>query len=552
MTTPPLYDVIIVGTGPAGVSAAFPLQAAGLKVLLIDADTGDSGSPGSSDALQPPVGGFQDLRFADTAQSDWLLGRDLHAIRSVDATSPKLRVPGLAHVFEGFAGANRIVTDNFAALGSLASGGLSNAWGCGVARFNDDDLAGFPLKSADLDASYAAVCARIGVSGAGDDALKAFYGLDAWAAPADSLEINGAALHARLPGAAAALNAMGARLGRARVAVLTGDQGPGPVADTGDRQACNACGLCLWGCRRKSLYSARFDLDRLKRLGTVDYQPGVVVDAVVGSPAAGGGIWAVAGYNRTGGGTFRATARRVILAAGTIATTRLVLQALDLRGQPRPLLSCPAFAFLVLQPRHLGRPAAGGVGFVQTAFTLEGVTDQGLAYGGLFPTTNLPAAEFVRYIPTSRATAISLWKSLSPATLVGNCFLPGALSAHTATLDGSGSLIVRGGSHPEVADAHGRLRKSLAKMFRHLGAMVVPGSVIAAAPGSDIHYAGTLPMRDRPGRGETTAYGEVEGLPGLFAMDGAALSGLPAKPHTLTIMANANRMATLLAARLKG
>jgi choline dehydrogenase-like flavoprotein len=527
-----LYDVVIVGTGPAGVSAAYPLAAAGLKILLVDAD--DSNSP----SLLPPDGNFLDLRFQDENQADWLLGRNLHAIRTVDATSPKMRVPGLAHVFNDFANANRIVADNFAVMGSLAAGGLSNAWGCGVARFSDEDLKGFPIGSADLDNAYAAVCRRIGVSGRGDDALKAFYGLDAWASPAESLEPNGAALHARYARKQTELANMGVHLGRARVAILN--------ERLDNRLACNACGLCLWGCRRDSLYSARYDLESLKRFDTVHYRSGIIVETL----ARQDGTWVVAGRQRNGTGSFTAAARSVALAAGTLATTRLVLQTLQLRNTPLRLLSCPAFAFLVLQPRHIGRAATGTVGFVQTAFVINGMTQHGPAYGGLFPTVNLPASEFVRYIPTSRATAISLWKTLSPATLVGNCFLPGSLSAHTVTLDTEGRLIVRGGNHTDVTIVHGQLRATLGRMFRKLGALVVPGSVVAAAPGSDIHYAATLPMRQDPKLGETSAAGEVMGLPGIFVVDGAALSDLPAKPHTLTIMANATRIAALLAAQL--
>ena len=39
---------------------------------------------------------------------------------------------------------------------------------------------------------------------------------------------------------------------------------------------------------------------------------------------------------------------------------------------------------------------------------------------------------------------------------------------------------------------------------------------------------------------------------GLYVVDGAALTRLPAKAHTLTIMANADRIARKLAQQLSG
>jgi choline dehydrogenase-like flavoprotein len=43
----------------------------------------------------------------------------------------------------------------------------------------------------------------------------------------------------------------------------------------------------------------------------------------------------------------------------------------------------------------------------------------------------------------------------------------------------------------------------------------------------------------------------VNGAPGLFVVDGAALPALPARHCTLTIMANADRIGRALAARLR-
>ena len=78
--------------------------------------------------------------------------------------------------------------------------------------------------------------------------------------------------------------------------------------------------------------------------------------------------------------------------------------------------------------------------------------------------------------------------------------------------------------------------------------MSPPGGVNRKLPGGDMHYAATVPMRESPRPGEANARGEVQGLPGVYVVDGAALTSLPPKPHTFTIMANADRIATLLSA----
>ena len=111
----------------------FPLVEAGLRVAMLDG--------GQRNQLLPPDGQFLDIRRLQPDQWDWMVGRDFHALRHVDAISPKLRVPTHAAVFEGFANANRIVSEDFVAVGSLAPGGLSNAWGCGVACLTDAECA---------------------------------------------------------------------------------------------------------------------------------------------------------------------------------------------------------------------------------------------------------------------------------------------------------------------------------------------------------------------------------------------------------------------------
>src|SRR5262249_757971 len=150
-------DVIVVGSGPAGVSAAFPLVDAGLRVLMVDG--GEMPSFGVPDAE------YLSVRAQDPRQWEWMLGRDFHALRGPTSLSAKFRVATLEYVFRGFGERNRIDVQGFAPFGSLAVGGLSNAWGAGVARFGDDDLTDFPFGGNALLPSFEAVARRIGISG---------------------------------------------------------------------------------------------------------------------------------------------------------------------------------------------------------------------------------------------------------------------------------------------------------------------------------------------------------------------------------------------------
>jgi len=75
-----------------------------------------------------------------------------------------------------------------------------------------------------------------------------------------------------------------------------------------------------------------------------------------------------------------------------------------------------------------------------------------------------------------------------------------------------------------------------------MGAVLMPMSFTVGKPGADIHYAGTLPMHAKPRVGQTDNLGEVVGLPGVHVIDAACLPTLTEKSHTLTIMANADRI----------
>lgn len=525
------YDAVIVGSGPAGVSVAFPLVQSGLRVLMVDG--------GHKEDVQPPKTDYLSARASDTSQHKWFIGDDFYALRQIGTVSPKLRVPTLGYVFEGFSEANKIVSDNYVTVGSLATGGMSNAWGCGVARLSDDEIAQFPFKAHEIEASYKTITARIGVSGRCDDDMSSYFGLDAWSQPPIQMDVLHSKLFDNYTQHREKMMRSGFKLGRSRVAVLSEDR-------TG-RKACDISGNCLWGCHRKSTYSALEDVQALKEHDNFELLQHYTVDEIKRSDDS----WNVIGKNGSAAPEFRTIkAKKIFLAAGTLATTRLVMQALNSK-QTVPLLSCPSAAFLLWMPSSFGRKIKPSFGLGQLSFAIK-LQDSIGAFGSTFSTSGLPVSEFVRHLPFHKRYGIDLMRGLLSSCLVGNIFLPGKFSSAKVRLKQNGELSITGGFDEKVPAIMLEAAKSLRKACWQMGAIMLPESFITGLPGGDIHYTGTLPMKKHPETGETGSFGEVVALDGVHVVDGSCLPTLSEKSHTLTIMANADRIGKTMAIQMIG
>lgn len=522
----PDFDVIIIGSGPAGVSAAFPLVESGLLVLMVDG--------GTKATMPPPNNAFLAIRASDNDQWKWMIGEEFHALRKIDAASPKLRVPGLRYVFEGYAELNQIVSHNFLSVGSLATGGLSNAWGCGVACLSRYEMSDFPVNFEHFRQSYESIAKRMGISGCHDDDMADYFGLDAWAQRPVQMDALHSHMYQRYSIHNAKLASMGFRLGRSRVAALSE-----PYAS---RMACDLSGNCLWGCHRRSLYSALNDLTSLCKYENFRHVSGFVVEQL----AQKEGYWSINGREGKHRDIRSISAHKLILAAGTLATTKLALGALKMQ-KPVRVLSNPTAAFLLWLPRFTGVARNNTFGLGQLSFNLK-LPDETSVFGSTFSTTGIPISEFARHLPTGRRYGIDLLRNLLSSCVVGNLFLSGAYSASEAKLQNDGSLVISGGYKQQVTHTMNRLMKNLRKAYWMSGAILLPGSFKIGSPGSDIHYAGSLPMRISPRAGETSSNGELHGLPGIHVVDGSCLPTLSEKSHTLTLMANADRIGRIVSA----
>lgn len=494
MTAAP--DVIVVGSGPAGVSAAWPLVLAGLRVLMLDASA-------PQDEAAPSRVPWK-LRF----------GTDFQGLELDSDVSPKLATPQAHAARRNYDARLALETRGFFAVGSLGRGGLSRIWGALAEPFSRAECAQFPFPVEELERSWAAVQRRIGVSGGAD------------ADPADLASPAARKLLARHRARAAR---EGFALQPARNAVLS--------EANGDREACNRCGECLYGCPRGAIYDSALELPSLRRFVNFSYAPDHFVLRL--GEEAGRPFVEV----ETSGARSRLSARKIVLAAGCIASTALALRRIGHVDRPVRLLSNPAAATAFLSPLLVGadRPReAFSLG--QLFFRLD--ASAGHAAGVIYGADALPADLFAARLPFSRPYALRVAQALAPALLVATCYAPGRHSRNDLTLriQGEGARISITGD--QTQESRAALRDALSALRRNLlalGAAPVPGSTNILPPGADVHYAGTLPMGGQ-GPAATTLFGELPDAPDVHIADGASLPDLPATHPTLTIMANADRI----------
>lgn len=499
-------DAIIIGSGPAGVSAAFPLLEAGYTVLMLDAS-----APPQPEAI--PHGDYLSMQHALEHAPEW----KLHASKG-EATSPKLRVPSAQHLFEGFTKKNAIEANNFLAVGTLATGGLSRIWGATVFVYNDDDLRDWPINYSDLDASYRVVMQRVGICGS-TEALP--VSLAPYMQPPMKLDHNHHYILERYRRKTAPPDFS---LWEANTAVLT--------EPLDDRLACNLSGLCLWRCARRSIWNASMDLEKLKQYKNFFYRSGAFVEKL--SAAAGG--WEC----RVRGADTIFSAKKIFMAAGALGSARIILATLGRYDAPVSFQTSQMIACMLWLPRRFGAAYENAFGMGQLGFKINGPR---MAYGNTYNAGLLPVSEYLNASGLPSWLGTPIFKTILSSCVVAHIAMDGSFSDHALWLGGDGKFHIKGGRASDTMAEADRLKRVFGKSMGALGAKMIPGSFRPAEIGADMRYASVFPMQQEPWDLQTHPDGQLAGHQGLYVVDASAFTALSGKAPTLTAMANADRIA---------
>jgi choline dehydrogenase-like flavoprotein len=242
----------------------------------------------------------------------------------------------------------------------------------------------------------------------------------------------------------------------------------------------------------------------------------------------------------------------VYVAAGVLSSTRMLLASL--RAYDRPLTLKDSQYFLLPLLRY--RPSPGVFG--ERLHTLS------QAFVELFdPEVSEKSVHLQVYTYNEmyrQAIENSLRRAYRPLRFAADAFLRrflllqgflhSDLSAEIqvklrAARDGSPDTLLLEGRRNGRTDR--ALKKVVAKLGRSRALLrAVPLSPLmkVGEPGRSFHAGGTLPMRGEPGEFETDVLGRPAGFERVHVVDSSVFPTINASPITLTVMANAHRIAS--------
>lgn len=520
----------MIGSGPAGLAAAQALVDAGRSVVILDA--GEEIEPGQMEV-------FDTLASSEPARWSPALVRRARGSFPVGVRHVPLK-PAYGSLFP-YANDDPdlpISCRNAETLPSLARGGLSNSWGASVLPYRQRDIEDWPISLDELEPHYRAVLRFMPIVAEHDElaqTLPLYTDSPGKLRRSDQAE----ALLTRMRRHSSALAAAGFSVGASRLAVVASQQHP---------RRCRHCGLCLYGCPYGSIYNAAHTLGELVRDRNVEYRGGVYVDRVT---EADGAVTIDFHQRRAPAQRAQLSATRVFVACGAISSTRLMLDSIGSDRSTCRMQDSQYFMLPMLTARAASvSTATQGNTLAQIFMELDDVRiSRHQIHLQVYGYNDLMLAALTRRLPLAvdgleRALRPLLGRLVALQGYMHSTESPGL----TLRREASGMRIVGDDEAPSAARVR-RVIRHLVTNRAHLGMVPIPRLAQIGRPGKSNHVGGSMPMRPRPSGMETDTLGRLAAWRRVHIVDASILPSIPATTVTVSVMANAHRIATA-AARL--
>lgn len=452
------FDVVIVGSGPAGVHAAYPLIHSGLKVAIID--------------------GGLDSRKRDKKLSNFLFTNFRETSNAYDLIKES------SYVFNKTYNLLKIQS-NIEIIQSLAKGGLSEQWHGICDFFSNEELikAGLPVK--EIQQEYKEIAKAI--------KLKFNTNLD---------------FHCQTLLESAK-----------NISQSKGGLYQTPIAFP---------------------YKTSSEIEEFKKFKNFTYIPNQLVTTVKDNKSH----VEIASYSIDKSVRLLTSTKYLILAAGSINTTRILLRSLELYNYKATFLTKAHYITACIHPKvFFKKRILKKIGSGQLVISSKDLLDSlSPFFIQLYRFNPMVIDKVLKHVPMPRFAALPLLSAFAPVLMIADTrFAAFETKNKYCRLVKEGKeeiLEIYFQESIREKQAHENQFKEIVSQLQSLG--LFPFRTVKDYMTS--HYAGGVPYQQIPGHISVDINGRLHQAKRVYVADSSTWRALPAKPPTLTIMANAARI----------
>lgn len=452
------FDVVVVGSGPAGVHAAYPLIKTGLKVAIIDGGL-------DSKRKDKKLSNFSYTGFRETSNAYDLIKKSSYCFNT---TYQLLKIKSNVEIIQ-----------------SLAKGGLSEQWHGICDYFSKEELKRIGLPAKQIQQEYEEITKII--------KLK----------PNTSLDFHSKTL-----------------LESARNSPQSENE--------------------LYQVPIVYPYKTSTQIEEFKKFKNFTYIPNQLVTIVKDNK----NYVEIESLTIDKSSQILTNTKYLILAAGSINTTRILLKSLKLYNYKTTFLTKAHYITACLHPKViLKNKNSQELNLGQLVISSKNSqSNLNPFFIQMYRFNTLVINKVLKYIPLPKFVALPLLSVFAPSLMIADIRFSAFETKNKycqLIKEGKNDIlkIFFSESKKEKKNHKDQFRK-IVNQLKSWGLF----SIRTVKDYTTSHYAGGVPYQQKPGKISVDLNGKLHQAKRIYVADSSSWKALPAKPPTLTIMANAARI----------
>lgn len=521
---------LIIGSGPAAAGVALALSRYRDEEITV-VDVGARLSERKKSTID---------RLASLPSSEWsaeeIESIRPKAVRSARHSLPEKRSYGSDYPFRDVGqlrGVHALGRANRSVI-SGAYGGFSTVWGAQVMPLSAAMFKEWPVGLDQMEPHYRAILSHIPFAAEQDD-LAEHFPLFGEPMPLPPVHPRTTMVLSSYERHRKRMQSLGITVGHARLAF--------------DSNRCVSCGLCLTGCPHGLIYSASHTFDKLIAQRRVRYHDGLVAYHLCES----GGKARVEAWEAETNSVRTFEADRVYVACGAFGTTRLVLASLQHYDAPVAFDESVQFVLPALSVKRTPDPRTVKSFTLNQFNMIVSLDDVGRDVSQVHFYSSDPSYLDAMPGPLRTRFAHPAAIELLRHAALGLGYLPSWASPRLRIVarQPRGSELLPGleiGPEGSASDRIPMLQEVLRRITRaapYLDLRPIKVMQFVSASGKSYHFGGSFSHAriDRGGFLNTDRVGRLKTWRHIHIVDGSVFPSIPATTFTLTVMANAHRIA---------